>query len=215
MPGILLDTVGDYPVVTLLGKGQGVLRYLAHIVVSINVLHRQVDGETVLRLLEDRIKQLHEFEVPVNRPRAVLDVILEFVAIALRVQGEERLEKLGYVVCGGTVYRVIRLRIWQLDPCRRRFRSEGGILGDDHITVVILHDVDGVRAGHRLLIFTLSEVLLHREQHAEGVFGRLAHVPNLDLTDRGSCGNVAPHGVGVQRLQLLHKIRLQGFLPLI
>ena len=42
VPGILffLDAASDYPVVALLGKGQGVLRDLTHIVVNIEVLHR-------------------------------------------------------------------------------------------------------------------------------------------------------------------------------
>lgn len=39
VPGILLDAVSDNSVVALLGEGQGVLRYLAHIVVSVKVLH--------------------------------------------------------------------------------------------------------------------------------------------------------------------------------
>lgn len=79
------------------------------------------------------------------------------------VQGEERLEELGYVVCGAAVYRIIRLRIWQLDPCCRRFRRDGWVLSDHHIAIVILHDVNGVSAGHSLLVFALGEFLRHRE----------------------------------------------------
>ncbi len=147
----------------MLGKNQSVLRDLAHIVVSVEVLHRQGNGQATLSLLEDRIEEFHELEVPFDWVRPVLDVIFEFVAITFRVQSEESFEELSYVVCGAAGYRVVRLRIWQFDSCCRRFSRNRGVLGDHHIAVAILHDVDGVGAGHGLLGFALGEILRHRE----------------------------------------------------